>query len=94
MLTKTQQERVRILDALGDQNRFMIFKLLLTKKDICVSEVAHQLDMSVAGASQHLKILEHAGVVRPERRGQTICYRVQRQHSFIRALVKTFGFRA
>jgi ArsR family transcriptional regulator len=68
-----------LFSALGDANRFQIFKLLSSNQDLCVSEVAQEIGISTAGVSQHMKILEHAGLVEPNRMGQRICYRIN-QH--------------
>jgi len=62
--------------ALGDANRLKIIKLLAGDKNLCVSEVASEVGITVDGISQHMKILEKAGLVVPEREGQKICYRI------------------
>lgn len=65
-----------IFSALGDANRLKIIKLLASDRDLCVSEVASEVGITVAGISQHMKILEKAGLVVPQRKGQKICYRI------------------
>ncbi len=67
---------VKIFNALGDANRYKIIKLLRKDPTICVSEVAEKIGISPAGVSQHMKILEEAGLVSPKREGQKICYRI------------------
>lgn len=62
--------------ALGDQNRFKIIKILNDDSDICVSGVADKVGMSTAGASQHMRILEQAGLIKKLRKGQKICYQL------------------
>jgi len=90
MRSKPVEEQAKMLSALGDTSRFKIFKLLLSKKDICVSEIADEIGISVPGVSQHLKILESAELVAPERRGQTMCYQVKKENSFVRSIIKLF----
>ncbi|HIA91653.1 TPA: ArsR family transcriptional regulator [Candidatus Saccharibacteria bacterium] len=62
--------------ALGDNTRYKLVKLLMSKKDICVSELADEIDISVAGVSQQLKILEKANIIERIRDGQKICYKI------------------
>jgi len=62
--------------ALGDPNRYKIMKILYRNEDVCVSEVATKIGISTAGVSQHMRILEQAGLVRKTRKGQKICYQV------------------
>ena len=69
---------VRMFDALGDATRFKVVRILARKKEICVSEIADEVGISTAGASQHLKILEQAGLVNRNRMGQKICYTIKR----------------
>jgi DNA-binding transcriptional ArsR family regulator len=68
---------VSVFSALGDPTRFHIVELLSNQANLCVSEVAQAVGISTAGVSQHMKILERAGLVRPERLGQKICYRLE-----------------
>jgi len=77
-----------IFNALGDQTRFKIFKILLRQKDICVSEIAAILKVSVPAVSQHLKILENAQLLIRERKGQSICYQVNAQNRFTKLITK------
>lgn len=68
---------VALFNALGDTNRYKLFYLLLTAKgDICVSEFAEILNISVPAASQQLKNLEASGLIHKARRGQQTCYHV------------------
>lgn len=65
---------VRIFSALGDSTRFKLFNILASKEKICVSEIASEVGISTAGASQQLKVLEGAGVIKRQRMGQKVCY--------------------
>ncbi len=62
--------------ALGDPNRYKIMKILYRNEDVCVSEVATRIGISTAGVSQHMRILEQAGLIKKTRKGQKICYQV------------------
>ena len=48
----------------------------MTEDGICVSELAKEIDISNAGVSQQLKVMEQAGIIVRERDGQKICYRI------------------
>ena len=78
---------IRAFDALGDATRFKLVKLLEKHDDICVSEIASEVGISTAGASQHLKILEQAGLVDRKRQGQKICYRINRENNENKRLI-------
>ncbi len=78
VLKKTRTETDSIVskfNALGDKTRFRLLELLLTKDDICVSELAKEIDISNAGVSQQLKVMEQAGIIVRKRDGQKICYK-------------------
>lgn len=62
--------------ALGDSTRFQLLTLLSQHEDFCVSELAEAVGISTAGVSQQLKILEHAGLLKRNRQGQKICYKI------------------
>lgn len=75
-------------DALGDWGRFRIFTVLSTRTDVCVTDIANILDITVPAASQQLKILETAGLVVPKRDGQRICYRLNADNEMVKGLIK------
>ena len=69
---------VQVFGALGDATRFKLIHIMAKKEELCVSELASQVGITTAGASQHLKILEHAGLIIRNRHGQKICYALNR----------------
>lgn len=71
--------------ALSDPRRYQIVQVLLTQKMLCVTEVATIFKISVSAASQQLRILERAGLVKAERRGQIVCYKIA-SHRILRLL--------
>ena len=85
---KQNDRLVSIFSALGDSNRYRIVKLLRNDPTLCVSEVAKKIGISTAGVSQHMKILENAGLVTPKREGQKICYRIADSDRTNRAILK------
>lgn len=63
--------------ALGDETRFKIF-LLLAEKQICVKGLANALGISESAVSQHLKVLKNAELIKGEKVGYFMHYKVQR----------------
>ncbi len=71
-------EKIEIIKALGDKNRYRILQLLLNH-NYCVRALSKKLNISEAGISQHLKILREAGLVWGEKRGYFTHYMVNRE---------------
>ena len=101
MLSKRQTEQLRreyvggdkedwprLFAVLGDENRWRIFMLLLNYKDLCVTDLANILEVSVPAVSQQLKIMEMGVLVVRQRDGQKICYQVQRTNGATKLLVR------
>lgn len=78
----------RTFAALGDRTRFQIMRLLLGNPELCVSEVAERVGISTAGVSQHMQVLERAGLLKRERMGQRICYRINQDSLTSREILK------
>lgn len=74
---------------LADKTRFKILKTLLSKGEICVSDVAKDVGVSLSAASHQLNKLEIKGIVSSKRYGQTICYCLKNERSkkMIRKLI-------
>lgn len=90
-VNKSKNKFSRLFDALSDVNRFKIFTLLLESKNenICVSEFADILEISVPAASQQLKSLELSGLISRVRDGQMICYKIEHSDPEVKSIVKT-----
>ncbi len=72
------KEFLQIVKSLSDETRLELFHLLLTH-DLCGKALANRLGISEAAVSQHLKILQKAGLVHGEKRGYWIHYGTDRQ---------------
>lgn len=69
------QEQAEILRVLGHPARLAIAKGLL--KQACnVNKIVSSLGVPQPTVSQHLRALKAAGIVRGQRKGVEICYRV------------------
>ncbi len=87
-LSKNDERLVHILQVLGDTSRYKMFKILLEKKQFCVSEIAGQLNISVPAVSQHFRTFELVGIVEKERMGQKICYQLKEDDGLVKQLIK------
>ena len=77
-----------VFEALADSTRLRIFRLLLKNKDLCVTDLANILKISVPGVSYQLKLMEMAGLIEKERMGQMICYTLKKNDPIVRRLTK------
>ena len=78
----------RVLSVLGDENRWHIFTLLIEMEDLCVTDLANILGVSVPAVSQQLRVMEMGGLIKKERVGQMICYRVRKDTVMSKAIVR------
>lgn len=74
------QKTLSFFETLGDPTRLRLVHLLNTHKELCVTDIARILNCSLSSVSQHMRILELAGLVRKHRMGQTICYELIKNH--------------
>lgn len=65
---------IKVFEALGDETRLRMLKVLLEKKSLCVCEIMQALDISQTRASRNLGILEEAGLVVSKRKGVWVHY--------------------
>lgn len=67
---------ITMLKALDDERRWGIIGALL-KKPQTVGDLAERLEVSHYNVSKHIRVLRHAGIVVPERKGQCIHGRIK-----------------
>jgi DNA-binding transcriptional ArsR family regulator len=65
----------RVFEALSSMVRRKILAYL-THADLTAGEIAARFDISKSAVSQHLGILENAGLVTSEKKGQFVHYRL------------------
>lgn len=90
-LTAAEKRLVYAMQLLGDKTRFKIFKLLMTKKDLCVSEIAAELGITLPAVSQHFRSFEMIGLVDKERVGQKVCYMLKNDDLLVKELMHVAG---
>ena len=65
----------QVCSGLADPNRILIL-YTLAENPHCVNDIASALELPQPTVSRHLKILRDRGIVRAEREGQSINYRL------------------
>ena len=89
---KNDKQMYKAFSALGDPSRFLIFKMLLKNGGmLCVSDVASVLSISISAASQQLNALEIHKLVRKNRVGQKICYKIRFNNPVVTSLINTMN---
>jgi ArsR family transcriptional regulator len=66
--------------ALGDETRQRILELLLTKGNMCVSDLVDAFNVSQPTISHHLMLLKNAGLVTGRREGKQVFYSVNQEN--------------
>jgi ArsR family transcriptional regulator len=86
-LSADEEHLINVMSLLGDETRFRIFKILQSGNEMCVSEIAAALGVSVPAVSQHFKIFELTGLVDKQRYGQKICYQLKADDPIINNII-------
>lgn len=77
---RTRQKRyfqsARLFFSAADPMRLEILSRLAERGEACVSDMAEELNMSVAAVSHHLQILEECRCLKTVRSGRMICYQL------------------
>lgn len=74
-ISKNQKNIAVIMKAMAHPARIYIIEEII-KNRICVCSLAKKLNLSFAGISRHFSILKNAGIVKEEKEGNNIYYRV------------------
>ena len=80
-------EAAELLKLFGDSTRIRII-FVLCQKEMCVCDIARQLNMTQSAISHQLKVLKEARLVSSRREGKTIYYSLCDEH------VKTIFYQA
>lgn len=79
--------QVEVFDALADPGRYKIVRALLKFDELCVTDAANLLGVSLSAASQQFTRLEQAAIVIRERKGQMICYRINYKNTHLKQII-------
>ena len=71
------RDGARLFKALGDATRLAILRQLREQGEVCACDFVAGCDVGQPTVSHHLKVLRQAGLVRGERRGLWIYYRIE-----------------
>jgi ArsR family transcriptional regulator, arsenate/arsenite/antimonite-responsive transcriptional repressor len=67
----TIEQRAKVFKALADPTRLRIVEMLADKEEMCGSEMADKLGISLALLCHHWGTLEYAGLITKRKEGQT-----------------------
>ncbi|MGQ4912373.1 MAG: ArsR/SmtB family transcription factor [Candidatus Thorarchaeota archaeon] len=67
---------VSIFKALADATRLRVLSILTKEEQLCVSDIADTLDMSISRVSHHLGILNKLGFVKAKHEGKQVYHRI------------------
>ena len=76
---KDVEHIAKLLRIAGDTSRLKILCIIFEKKDMCVSDIAKSLNVSVAIVSHHLKVMAGAGLLESVREGKKMCYLIPKK---------------
>jgi DNA-binding transcriptional ArsR family regulator len=71
-----EEKQAELFKVLGVESRIRIIDLLKERGPLGVKKMSELLGITPSAVSQHLKTLKHAGLVRNERKGYWIPYRI------------------
>jgi len=90
---KENTEFVLTFKTLGEINRYLIFRSLIRKKNMLVSEIAKTLKISMPLTSQHLKILVLTGLLDKKKDGRRVYYFLNLDNPSVKSIIKIFPSR-
>lgn len=73
---------------LSDQTRIKILMLLKEYNELCVTDIAECLSMTLSAVSHQLRTLERNGLVTKKKMGLTVCYYPKKQSTTLFSLFK------
>jgi DNA-binding transcriptional ArsR family regulator len=81
-IEKNTEQQAVIFRALGDPTRLKLVKLLCRQSvpdALCVNALASRLGITQSAVSQHLRVLRSIGLVKGEKRGYYVHYRINHE---------------
>lgn len=68
------KEQTKLSQVFGDPTRLKILLLLRRNKELCVTDLADILKISISAVSHQLRILEQSDLVTSLKMGRVVCY--------------------
>lgn len=75
-ITPEIEKVAKVLNLAGNEVRLSILFLIYNEGEMCPCDLSDVLDMSVPAVSQHLRKMKDGGLVKDNKVGQTIFYRL------------------
>jgi len=72
--TKSLKNTCNLYDIISDPTRLKIIILLKKHKEMCVSDLAEIISVSISAISHQLKLLESCNIVKSQKMGKIVCY--------------------
>ena len=79
-----------LMKAVGSDTRVRILYLLWRRGEVCVTDLATILQLTMPAISRHLKMLRSCGLAQARRDAQTIYYRLDTDVEFTQSLISFF----
>ncbi|GAF65817.1 ArsR/SmtB family transcription factor [Alkalihalobacillus trypoxylicola] len=76
-----------IFKALSDPTRMKITYALVLEDELCVCDIAHIIQATIATTSHHLRLLKNLGIAKSRKEGKLVFYSIDDHH--ITHLVQT-----
>jgi ArsR family transcriptional regulator, arsenate/arsenite/antimonite-responsive transcriptional repressor len=70
------EQTLRITKALADGNRLRAVMALVDHDELCVCQITELLNLATATVSRHMSVLQNAHLVRSEKMGRWVYYRL------------------
>lgn len=70
-------QQARLFRALGDRTRLTVIRELCVRGEACAGVLVGCCGVTQPTVSHHLKVLREAGLIRPQRQGRLIRYRLE-----------------
>ena len=77
---ETIEDLAAIFKIFGDSTRLLILSLLMDHGELCVGDIAEQLNLTQSGVSHQLALLKQSKLVRTKREGKSIYYSIADEH--------------
>lgn len=73
-------ETSQLFKALSDPTRLKIAYCLSFENELCVCDIAHIIDSSIATASHHVRLLRNMGLAKYRKEGKLVFYSLTDEH--------------
>ncbi len=77
---ETMEHIAELFKGFADPTRVHILSLLLTEKEMCVSDIAQKVSVSQSAISHQLRLLKQMHLIRFRREGRNILYSLADDH--------------